>query len=122
MGKIFILEDDEGIREMVTMILESENYSVVSFANVSDFMNRDINEVPDLFILDVMLPDGSGIEVCGNIKSHSSLSTAPVIIMSAHASIKEVTRGCDAEGFVQKPFDIDFFLSQVKFQIANALS
>lgn len=120
MGKIFVLEDDKDIREVVTMMLESENYTVVSFANVHDFMQRDTNEIPDLFILDVMLPDGSGLDVCGRLKAESSLADAPIIIMSAHASIEEVKNGCGAESFIQKPFDMDFFLGKVRSQIEKS--
>lgn len=117
MGKIFVLEDDRDIREVVKLMLESDDYIVVSFANVHDFMNRDMTDIPDLFILDVMLPDGSGLEVCEKIKSESNLSKPPVLIMSAHASLAQVTQGCSAEGFIQKPFDMEHFLNQVKTQI-----
>ncbi|RZM10943.1 MAG: response regulator [Pedobacter sp.] len=120
MSKIFVLEDDKDIREVVQMILELEGYKVVSFSNVHDFMNRKSGEVPDLFLLDVMLPDGSGIEVCGELKSQSDLSKAPIIIMSAHASLDEVTSLCKAEGFIQKPFDIDAFLGKVRMHIDHA--
>lgn len=106
MGKIFVLEDDPDIRNVVTLMLESEDYNVVSFANVQDFMNRDITEVPDLFILDVMLPDGSGIEVCGQLKAGSCTAKPPIIIMSAHSSLEEVTKGCNAEGFIQRSHSI----------------
>ena len=120
MGKIFVLEDDKDIREVVTIILESENYNVVAFANVKDFMNRDQSDIPDLYLLDVMLPDGSGIEVCGQLKSESSLSKAPILIMSAHANLEQVTNGCNAEGFIQKPFDVDNFLDNVRSQIKKS--
>ncbi|WP_316800242.1 response regulator transcription factor [Pedobacter frigidisoli] len=113
MAKIFVLEDNPAIREVVELILETANYTVTSFANVSDFMNREAKEVADLFILDVMLPDGSGIDVCKSIKSDCMLCNTPVIIMSANASIEQVKKGCVADGFIQKPFDIDFFLQKV---------
>ncbi|WP_316739169.1 response regulator transcription factor [Pedobacter aquatilis] len=122
MGKIFVLEDDQDIREVVKLMLESENYVVESFANVHDFMNRDAKDIPDLFILDVMLPDGSGIDVCAKLKSESMLTKSPVIIMSAHASVDEVARGCSAEGFIAKPFDMENFLDKVRTQIDNSAS
>lgn len=119
-GKIFVLEDDPDIRQVVQLILEFESYTVVSFANVVEFMNRDPTEVPDLFILDVMLPDGSGIDVCEKIKAQGPLSKAPVIIMSAHANIDQVTKGCSAEGFIEKPFDLKVFLHKVRMQIDHS--
>ncbi|RYE59535.1 MAG: response regulator [Sphingobacteriales bacterium] len=117
MRKIFVLEDDHDIREVVKLMLESENYHVVCFESVQDFMNRNIEDDPDLYILDVMLPDGSGLEVYGQLKSGIHLTNTPIIIMSAHASLKEVTSSCSAEEFIEKPFDMDEFLSKVRSYI-----
>lgn len=117
MAKIFVLEDDRDIREVVEWILVSEDYEVVSFENVNDFMSRDIRELPDLFILDVMLPDGSGLEVCNQLRSESLQDHIPIIIMSAHASLEQVSTGCKADAFIQKPFELDFFLNKIRTSI-----
>lgn len=117
MAKIFVLEDDKDIREVMTWILESEYYEVVTFNNVSDFKKRDVRELPDLFILDVMLPDGSGLDVCNQLRSDSAYSQIPILIMSAHASMEQIKRGCQADGFIQKPFKLDFFLQTIRIYI-----
>lgn len=117
MRKIFVLEDDQDIREIVVWILEAENYEVVSFKNIDEFMRRDIQNLPDLFLLDVMLPDGSGIDVCNQLRSESVNQHIPILIMSAHASMEQVNSGCSAEGFIQKPFELNSFLERIQKQI-----
>jgi len=120
MGRVFVLEDDTDIREIVVMMLESEHYNVASFATVHDFVNRDVSEVPDLIILDVMLPDGSGLDICDQITEKCGSAKPPIIIMSAHANLSDVTHACSAESFIQKPFDINFFLDRVRTHITKS--
>ncbi|MCZ4222956.1 response regulator transcription factor [Pedobacter rhodius] len=117
MAKIFILEDDRDIREVVELILRLEDYQVVSFENVKNFMNRDLNDIPDLFILDIMLPDGSGLEVCNMLRIDTIHQHIPIIIMSAHASTEQVSAGCRADAFLQKPFELTHFLDTIVTQI-----
>jgi DNA-binding response OmpR family regulator len=112
---ILLLEDDQDIREIIHLILEQENYNVISFANITDFSNRDKNIQADLFLLDVMLPDGSGLDVCEQIKSEQS---TPILVMSAHATLKDIERQCQPNDFIQKPFDIDHLLGQIKSTLA----
>lgn len=119
MAKIFVLEDDKDIREVVEWILIEEQFEVESFANVHDFMARKINILPDLFILDVMLPDGSGLDVCNVLRAEDDHKNIPVIIMSAHASLEQVSAGCKVDGFIHKPFNVDYFLEKVQTLLKN---
>lgn len=112
--KISILEDDQGIREIVELIFSQEDYEVTGFANVNDFMSRKCNTVPDLFLLDVMLPDGNGLNVCDMLKSEKATSNVPVLMMSAHADLITMKNQCKADGFISKPFDIDHLINMVK--------
>lgn len=118
MNKIYIVEDDPAIREILEIFLISEDFDVQSFDSVSTFSQRDKNVNPDLFLFDIMLPDGSGIELCNQIKSSAEDSAVPVIMMSAHAQISDFKEKCNPEDFIHKPFDIDNLL----FKIRNALN
>lgn len=118
MRKIFLLEDDEGIREVLEILLTSEDYMVQSFGTITEFRNRDTSIFPDLFLFDVMLPDGSGIDLCREIKQDSNNENVPVVIMSAHASIGDLKGICEPEMFVSKPFDINYLLEIIKSAIA----
>ena len=117
MGKsIILLEDDQGVREVIELILDLEGYEVTSFETVEKFMTRTPALPPDLFILDVMLPDGNGIEVCGELKATGE--NVPVLMMSAHAKAEEIEKSCIAEAFIAKPFDINGLLSTIAKLIA----
>ncbi len=117
-GIIYVLEDDQGIREVIELILGLESYVVKSFTTINDFMSADRRSA-DLFLLDVMLPDGNGIEVCKELKSSITTREVPVVIMSAHADLKNLGKECPAEGFITKPFDINKFLQKIGSQIAR---
>ncbi|WP_316762389.1 PleD family two-component system response regulator [Pedobacter aquatilis] len=117
--RVYLLEDDEGIRDVVSMLLKEENYEVESFQNVNEFMSRDHHQKADLFILDVMLPDGNGIDVCTLLKNSDSTRKIPVLMMSANANKNQVELSCSAEGFVAKPFDIHSLLNKVAMTLKD---
>lgn len=114
MKTIYLVEDEEGIRDALHMLLSFENYNVTSFCNVREFNNRDLSTLPDMFILDVMLPDGLGTELCNQIKHNPQTSDIPVIIMSAHAKDQDIIKTCTPDTFIAKPFDIDDVLSKIQ--------
>ena len=112
--RINILEDDQGIREIMELILSDEGFLVSSFANVSDFRAQGLNQLPDLYMLYVMLPDGNGIDVCKELKAHESLKDIPVIMMSAHVDVESMRMSCGAEAHIAKPFDIYLLIDQIR--------
>lgn len=117
MRKIVILEDDEGIREILEILLTSEDYIVQSFGSISEFKNRDISILPNLYLFDVMLPDGSGIDLCQELKANHETEDVPVLIMSAHAELSHLKGICEPTNFISKPFDIDNLLNRIKSTI-----
>lgn len=114
MKTIFIVEDETGIRDALQLLLSFENYDVRSFSTVEAFNNRDQSVVPDIFILDVMLPDGLGTDLCNQLKEAPETSNIPVMIISAHAKAENVTQSCQADEFIPKPFDIDDVLVKIE--------
>ena len=114
MKRILILEDDQGIREVLEILLTSENYNVQSFESIAAFLIRDTSELPDLYLFDVMLPDGSGIDLCSTLNQNAENVKIPVIIMSAHADVNQLKGVCKSEDFISKPFDIDDLVDRIK--------
>ncbi|CAD7816324.1 Transcriptional regulatory protein CreB [Chryseobacterium aquaeductus] len=114
MKTIFIVEDETGIRDALQLLLSFEDYDVRSFSNAKTFNERDKTVVPDVFILDVMLPDGSGTDLCNQIKQAPETANVPVIIISAHAKSENVINACKADEFIAKPFDIDDVLVKIE--------
>ena len=109
---IGILEDDEGIRDILQFLLLEEGYQVECYTTVNNFLTKK-DSSPHLFILDVMLPDGNGLEVCKMLKSSPKTSATPVIMMSAHADMQQMNSACRAEEFIKKPFDIFAMLEKI---------
>lgn len=117
--RIHVVEDDEDIRFIIEYVLMEENYDVISFASASEFNTPILNQHPDLIILDVMLPDGNGIDICRKLKADVHTLHIPIIIMSAHAAEKSVLEEACANDFISKPFDLSFFMSKVKRQLLS---
>jgi DNA-binding response OmpR family regulator len=112
---IYILEDNDDIRELIDILLTEENYEVYGYPTVKSFKKEMVEGRPDLIILDVMLGDGNGIEVCDELKSNQVTHDIPVLMMSAHARMGDIYKNCDAEGFIAKPFDINDFVRKIDY-------
>ncbi len=114
MKKIYLVEDDYNLRELICYLLTDHDYEVEAFANATSFKERisglDID--PDLILMDIMLPDGNGVELCRAIKADDKTSSIPVILMSAHAD-PSITQNSGAIDFIAKPFDVDQFYSRL---------
>ncbi|MES2457771.1 MAG: response regulator [Bacteroidota bacterium] len=112
--QIHIVEDDDDIRFIVEYILVESGYSVSSSATAAAFKEYMSRDSPDLILLDVMLPDGNGIQLCRELKMDAKTKEILVIIMSAHAAARAVLEEACADDFVSKPFDLDYLLERVK--------
>ncbi|RZK15037.1 MAG: response regulator transcription factor [Flavobacterium sp.] len=110
---IYIVEDNKDIGFILQYFLSDEGFDVELFETVADFNARLVNKIPDLFLLDVMLPDGDGLDVCSQIKHLSNFKEKPVLVMSAHLpSDFEREESC-ADSFIPKPFDLFMILKRV---------
>jgi len=111
---IYILEDNDDIREILAYLLTEEKYQVKACQNVTEFWLQMKKHLPDMVVLDVMLPDGNGLEVCTKIKAEKKTLTIPVMMMSASYRMMNITKECGAEEFISKPFDINNFVTKVR--------
>lgn len=110
---VFVLEDDDDLRELFTYILEQETYEVKAYPNAKSFWESLTHSSPDMIVLDVMLPDGNGLDICSELKNNPVTKAIPIMVMSAHADIRDMSSKCSAEEFITKPFDIQKFVDQV---------
>ena len=107
----------QGIREVLKILLALEDYEVQSFASIVEFMSRDLNIRPNLYLYDAMLPNDSGIDLYQTLHQDNQNEEIPVVIMSAHAHIGDLEGICEAKDFISKPFDINFLLSRIEAAI-----
>ncbi|WP_158799686.1 response regulator transcription factor [Pedobacter sp. L105] len=117
MKQIHVVEDDQDIRQIIEFILEEEGYGVKLFPNVSTFHAAMNDNIPDLFLLDVMLPDGNGLELCKEIRAMKEIKNVPIIVMSAHARPESINMQQCANDFISKPFDLNDILQKIDKQI-----
>lgn len=116
MALIYIVEDDENIREIEAIALKNSNYLVKSFARASEFYRAMDDILPDLVLLDVMLPDESGYEIVKRLRSQGQTRHLPVIMVTAKTSEMDMVKGLDdgADDYIKKPFSVMELLSRVK--------
>jgi DNA-binding response OmpR family regulator len=115
---IYLVEDDGDIRELIRYLLSKYGYNVIQCATANIFREKMNELFPDLIILDIMLPDGNGVDICAEIKSNEATRHIPVLLMSANINNALKFNKSAAEGFISKPFNIDDLLEKVKHMVA----
>jgi len=113
---IFILEDDDNIRKLIKYSLNSQGFETQDFSLPGDFWNALKSEIPDLFLLDIMLPQEDGISILKKLRSNPEYSSIPVIMLTAKDSEYDVVTGLDAgaDDYVTKPFGMMALVSRIK--------
>ena len=114
MSTILLLEDDESLIDGLEYALIKNGFSVEVARTVKEAKKRLQRKEPDLFLLDVTLPDGSGFEVCEEIRQKGSI--VPVIFLTAADEEVQIIRGLDTGGddYITKPFRINELLSRMR--------
>jgi len=104
--KILIVEDEESLLKLESILLTSKGYEVRGVANGKAALDAIAEEAPDLVLLDIMLPEIDGFEVCRRIKENPETSTIPVIMLTAKKSREDMARGesVGADWYITKPF------------------
>ena len=113
---IYYTEDDENIRELVIYALKSSGFQAVGFENAKDFFRGMHSVLPDLILLDVMLPDEDGIEILKKLKRDADYKNIPVIMLTAKSAEYDKVIGLDlgADDYVTKPFGVMELVSRIK--------
>ena len=116
MSIIYIVEDDSNIREIETIALRNSGYQVYSFETAKEFYRKIEERVPDLVLLDVMLPDESGYDIVKKIRKTPTTKKLPVIMVTAKTQEIDMIKGLDdgADDYIKKPFSIMELISRVK--------
>lgn len=116
MPLIYIVEDDENIREIETIALKNSNYMVSAFEKAKDFYRKLDDIIPDLVLLDVMLPDESGYDIVKKLRKNPATKRLPVIMVTAKTAEIDMIKGLDdgADDYIKKPFSIMELITRVK--------
>jgi DNA-binding response OmpR family regulator len=118
-GKILIVDDNEAILHMIGFILEDEGFQVDLMADGISIFEHIYEFKPDLIILDVMLGDLDGRDICNHIKNTKSTFHIPVIMISATHNLAEFAqKNCRPDDFLEKPFDIINLIRKVELKLS----
>jgi two-component system alkaline phosphatase synthesis response regulator PhoP len=114
--RIYSVEDDPNISHIIHIALDNSGYDIHSFPDAKSIFLEMENNVPDLILLDIMLPDFDGIEILKKLKEHPVYQNIPVMIISAKSSELDKVIGldCGADDYLQKPFGVLELISRVK--------
>jgi len=106
MAKIVVADDDADIRDLVVFKLEQSGHEVVPVSDGAAAVVACRAELPDLAVLDVMMPGMSGVDACRELRADPMLARIPVILLTARAQESDIERGfsAGADDYVVKPF------------------
>ncbi|MBR1623101.1 MAG: response regulator transcription factor [Pseudobutyrivibrio sp.] len=123
MALIYIIEDDESIREIEEYALKNAGYEVLGFPRATSFFDKLQEVLPDLIVLDVMLPDENGIDIVKQLRGSSITRNIPVIMVTAKTSELDLVKGLEngADDYIKKPFSVMELISRVKALLRRTL-
>lgn len=118
-GRILIVEDETGVRETNAAHLARLGYEVFKAGTIAEAKKLAQETPPDLYLLDVMLPDGSGLDYCHDLRRYS---TAPVIFLTCLDESRDIIRGIEEGGdaYLTKPYDLNVLAAQIMAQLRRA--
>lgn len=121
MAKIVIADDEPDILELIKITLETEGYTVISTNNGLSAYESALKEIPDLVILDVMMPKMNGYEVCEKLKETPSTHLIPVMMLTSQSQTKDKLTGLKlgADDYLIKPFDSDELVARVEGMVSR---
>ena len=116
MALIYIVEDDKNIREIEAFALKNSGYQTKDFGCAAEFYTKMEEKLPNLILLDVMLPDEDGLNIVKKIRNNPESRKIPVIMVTAKTTELDKVKGLDmgADDYLTKPFGVMELISRVK--------
>ncbi len=113
---IYVLDDEQDILDLVALNLNKSGFTPVSFDNAPDFWKAMKTDIPALIVLDLMLPDVDGMDICKEIRKHREYETIPVIMLTAKDDEMDKIIGLElgADDYITKPFSPRELVARVK--------
>jgi len=115
-AKIFIVDDEEDILDLVDYVLSKEGYTVERFHTGEEILRKVKSDLPNLILLDLMLPGVDGLDVCKLLKRTSNTANIPIIMLTAKGEEADIVTGLElgADDYIPKPFSTKILLARVK--------
>jgi DNA-binding response OmpR family regulator len=121
MGKILIVDDDQGTTKLLEIMLSKEGYDVVSVNNSCDTLTTALRYDPNLILLDLVMPSADGFEVCRNVREKSQFARVPIVFFTSVSDVekKVAAFGLGASDYIVKPVHPQELKVRIKALIGN---
>jgi two-component system alkaline phosphatase synthesis response regulator PhoP len=123
-SKILIVDDEIDTLLPLKRSLEVEDYIVIGASNGHEALIKAKTDIPDLILLDLMMPEMDGYEVCAKLKNDTMTKKIPVIMLTAKDSVRDKVKGLDigADDYVTKPFNLNELKARVKSVLRRSIN
>ncbi len=123
MALIYIVEDDQNIREIESFALKNSGYQIRDFSNAKEFYHAVKEKKPDGVLLDIMLPDEDGMEILQKLRKDPDTKRLPIIMVTAKSTELDRVKGLDlgADDYIVKPFGVMELISRVKALLRRSM-
>lgn len=119
--KVLVADDDRNVLNIIRYSLEPELFEIMEAANGKEVLGVLFSDLPDILILDIMMPELDGYRVCEEIRKHESTRNLPVLILSAKANIEDKLKAMDlgVDDYIVKPFDPRELKARIKLRLKS---
>jgi two-component system KDP operon response regulator KdpE len=117
--KILVIDDEEATVQLISMLLEKRGFETIKAMRAEDGLRKAYRHQPDLVLLDIMMPDMDGWEICKRLRE---MSDVPIVFLTARSDVKDVVRGLEmgADDYVTKPYDNDELVARVRAHLRRS--
>jgi two-component system KDP operon response regulator KdpE len=117
--KILVIDDEETTVQLITLLLERREFEVIKAYSAEDGLRKAYRHQPDLVLLDIMMPDMDGWEVCRRLRD---MSDVPIIFLTARSEGKDVVHGLEigADDYIVKPYDNEELVARIKAHLRRS--
>ncbi len=117
--KILVIDDEETTVQLIAILLERRGYEVIKAFRADEGLRKAYRSQPDLVLLDIMMPDMDGWDVCKRLRE---MSDVPIIFLTARGETRDVVRGLEmgADDYVLKPYDNDELVARVRAHLRRS--
>ncbi len=117
--KILVIDDEETTVQLISILLERRGFEVIKAYRAEEGLRKAYRHQPDLVLLDIMMPDMDGWEVCKRLRD---MSDVPIIFLTARGEVKDVVQGLEmgADDYVTKPYDNDELVARVRAHLRRS--
>ena len=123
MPRVYVVEDDENIREIVIYALNSAGFEADGFETGAELYTAIETDIPSLILLDIMLPEEDGLEILKSLRNTTKTNKLPVIMLTAKNNEYDKVKGLDmgADDYISKPFGVMELISRVNAVLRRSL-